>query len=185
MNRTRAAATCFAVIFVACIGGQTRAGDASPSSAGWSGWIDDTGVDYAAFGGETTAGLWIFGPVAEVHASRDGLFGTGRHGDAMTASLGFRSAAKVDSRFGAIYSRLSLSFERTFRTDRHQASIGYSGDRRLSGYAHRSEIDIMKLDADFAMQMSHAVTGFVDYGAEMDLGSGAEHQIVLRLKFDF
>lgn len=185
MNRTIPAATCLAFIVAACFGGQAWAADAPRSSVDWTGWMGDTGDGKTAFAGETTAGLWTFGPVAEVRAARDGLFDIGPHGDAVTASLGFRSAAKVDSRFGAIYSRFGLSFERTLRPDGFEASIGNSRNRRPSVYAHRSEIDIMKLDADFAMQISQAVTGFVDYDAEMDLGSGAQHQIVLRLKFEF
>lgn len=143
-------------------------------------------------------GSWTFGPVAGLRFSRseiDGYTETGagplnltvsdQRDDSLVGSLGFRGAAKVDSRIGPIFSRLSLTFEHEFRANDHLVVTGLSGGGENGYYADDSEVDVMKLDAAFAMQMSNAVTGYVDYGAEMDLGSSTEHEVALRLKFAF
>lgn len=179
------AATCLAVIFAACFVGKTWAEEVPPLPVGNAGWVEGTGFDTHLVGGGTTVGPWTFAPVAEIRATRDALFNSPRDGGSQIASLGFRGAATVDSRFGAIYSRLSLSFDHALPTNDRRILTGLSGRGRNGYYASRSQIDVMMLDAAFALKFAPAVTGFADYAAEMDLGSGAEHQIALRLKFEF
>lgn len=122
-------------------------------------------------------GSWSLGPSAG--------FRTGRADAALIGGLGFRGAAKVDSRLGAIYSRLSLSFQHEFQSVTGDRISGLPGASKNGYYADQSDVDLMMLDADFALRMSPAVTGFVAYDAEIDPGSAAEHQVVLRLKFAF
>ena len=138
-------------------------------------------IDVAAPADDTIrAGSWVFGPVAGIRPGRDAISG-GDYGDVPVAVLGFRGLAKVDSRLGVLYSRLSLSFEH---------SIADRG-RRLAGggptgyYADRSALDVMTLDAAFALRMSDTMVGLLDYGAEMEFGSVAEHRAVVTLRVAF
>lgn len=161
-------------------------------------YISDDGLTDGSRSGATAfeagyvfeLGNWSLTPVADLRAASDTPVGgadtqADRSSDMLVGRLGVRGAAKVHSRFGAIYSRLSLSFEHVFRTSAYQTVTGLSGGGRNGYYANRSEIDVMTLDAAFAMQLAKDVTGFVDYGAEIDPGSGIEHQAMLRLKFGF
>ena len=43
----------------------------------------------------------------------------------------------------------------------------------------------MTADAAFAMRMSGSTFAYVEYGAEMEPGGAADHQVILRLRFDF
>lgn len=164
-----------------------------------NGETDGTSLYAAVEGGYTVdQGSWTFGPIAGLRFSRseiDGYTETGagplnltvsdQRDDSLVGSLGFRGAAKVDSRLGPIFSRLSLTFEHEFRANDHLVVTGLSGGGENGYYADSTKVDVMKLDAAFAMQMSEAVTGYFDYGAEMDMGTGTEHEVALRLKFAF
>ena len=135
------------------------------SDAGWERW------------NASEFGTWTIGPSAGLRA--------GRPEATLVGSLGFRGAAKLDSRIGAVYSRLSLSFQQEFETNGEGVISGLSGGARNGYYADRSEVDLMTLDADFALRMSSKVIGFVAYDADIDPGSAAEHQVMLRLKVEF
>ncbi len=185
MNQAIPAAICLVAIMAASIGSPAIADEAPLSAVDWTGWKESTGGFEVAFGGGVSAGPWTFAPVAALYMPRDEMFDIGRHGDALTASLGFRGAAKVESRFGAIYSRLSLSFADAVRASDPLVISGLSGGGRNGYYANLSRVDVMALDARFALQMSDGVTGYATYGAEMDLGSSAQHEVALRLKFRF
>ena len=143
----------------------------------------------AEFDDALAIGPWTFQPVASLQTTGSGVFGqmpgAGPAPGSLTASLGFRGAAKVDSRVGTIYSRLSVSFEHEFRANPHRVVTGSYAARRTGFYGDRSEVDVMTADALFAMRMSESVFGYVEYGAEMEPGGAADHQVVLRLRFDF
>lgn len=145
-------------------------------------------------GNASERGIWSLAMIADISTATGTPVGdtntrayspADRSSDRPVGSLGVRGAAKVDSRFGAIYSRLSLSFEHVFRSSTHQTVSGLSGGGRNGYYANRSEIDVMTLDAAFAIQLAKDVTAFVDYGAEVDPSSGIEHQALMRIKFGF
>ena len=99
--------------------------------------------------------------------------------------LGFHGAARIDSRIGTLYSRLSLSFEHEFQANGHRVVSGLSGAGRYGFYGDRSEVDVMAADAAFALRMSDAVFGLLEYGTEFERGAAAEHQITVRLRFAF
>lgn len=183
MSRNSLAAACLAALLIGCAGMEARAGEYGASASEWLDPLDSRGVSDTVFDEAPAGGLWRFQPVAGIHATRDGAFG--RTPDALTASLGFQGAAKVDSRVGTIYSRLRLSFEHEFRANRHRVVTGPSAARRTGFYGDRSEVDVMTADALFAMRMSEWAFGLVEYGAEMEPGGAADHQVTLRLRFKF
>jgi len=199
MVRQMLAATGVAVNLVLCIGdadatefhAQYAVGDGLTGDWLFSGTDIETG--YAP-----EAGSWSFGPVASLGLLRGDLDGYKRAGiadlpltvggqrrDPLVGSLGVRGAAKVDSRLGPIFSRLSLTFEHEFRANDHLVVTGLAGGGKNGYYEVGSEVDVMKLDAAFAMHMSQAVTGYLDYGGQTDLDAGTDHEVALRLKFSF
>ena len=189
MGRNSLAAGCLATLLIGSSGTGAWAGDSPPPAPQLLDALDRRAVSGPLFDGAIVAGPWTFRPVAGVHASRVGVIGqpvdAGRSQEALTASLGFRGSATVDSRVGAIYSRLSLSFEHEFRANQHSVVSGASAARRTGYYGDRYEVDVMTADAMFAMRVSQSVLGFVEYGAEMDPGGAADHQVTFRLRFAF
>ncbi len=183
MSRNSLAAACFAAVLIGGAGMEARAGEYRAPAFEWLDPLDSRGIADTIFDEAPAGGLWRFQPVAGIHATREGAFG--RTSDALTASLGFRGAARVDSRVGTIYSRLSLSFEHEFRANPHRVVTGPSAARRTGFYGDRSEVDVMTADALFAMRMSEWAFGFVEYGAEMVPGGAADHQVTLRVRFNF
>lgn len=179
MIRKMLAAAALAGATVVGFGGTATVGDATGRYA-----FDDAQIDelFAAEAGweswrASEFGSWTLGPSAGLRA--------GRPETTLVGSLGFSGAAKLDSRIGAVYSRLSLSFQQEFEANGESVISGLSGGARNGYYADRSEVDLMTLDADFALRMSSTVIGFVAYDADIDPGSAAEHQIMLRLKLEF
>lgn len=196
MVRRLLTATGVAAAVILCHGTTAGAGEFSAPPI-----IGGTLIDRALFtamafenGDASDRETWSLAMVADLGTVGNSPFGSTNtrasspadsSSDRLVGSLGVRGAAKVDSRFGAIYSRLSLSFEHVFRTSAHQTVSGLSGGGRNGYYANRSEIDVMTLDAVFAVQLAKDVTAFMDYGAEVDPGSGIEHQALVRIKFGF
>ncbi len=80
------------------------------AEAGWDSW------DASEFGS------WTIGPSAGLRA--------GSPETTLIGSLGFRGAAKLDSRIGAVYSRLSLSFQQEFEANGEGVISGLSGGAR-------------------------------------------------------
>ena len=189
MSRNSLVAACFAALLMACTGPGAWADENRPSASNWLDPFDSRGFSDAIFDGALVAGPWTLRPVAGIHTNPSGAFGQlpglGRTSDTLTASLGFQGAAKVDSRVGTIYSRLSLSFEHEFRANPHRVITGSPAARRTGFYGDRSEVDVMTADAVFAMQMSEWTFGYVEYGTEMEPGGGADHQVALRFRFTF
>ena len=189
MSRNWLAAVCLAALWVGCGGTGARAGESQPPASDWFEALGGPAFAGAEFDGGPAAGAWTFRPVAGIHPVAGGAFdqdfGAGPASAASTAYLGFRGAAKVDSRVGTIYSRLTLSFEHEFHANPHRIVTGPSAARRTGFYGDRSEVDVMTADAVFAMRMSQWAFGFVEYGAEVEPGGAADHQVILRLRFDF
>lgn len=192
MNRKLRAAGYLAAMLAGCLGTPALA-EKADSTADRSGRVFATTESDPLFDSGFAAGprtsSWTIGPFAEIDvghrdASTTGtLFGPAREN--MTARVGFRGAAKVDSRVGAIYSRLSLSFEHELRADDPNVLSGYLGARRTGFYGDRATVDVMTADAVFAMPLSAATFGFLQYGAEVEPGGSTDHQVTLRLRFDF
>lgn len=189
MGRNSLAAGCLAAFVIAVSGTGAEAGESQPSARQFFDALDARVIADSLFDDAIVAGLWTFRPVAGFDISRDGAFGrpadVSGSQEALAARLGFRGAAKVDSRVGAIYSRLSLSFVHEFRANQHRVVSGVSAARRSGFYGDRSEVDVMTADAVFAMRLSQSVSGFVEYGAEMEPGGAADHQVGFRLRFAF
>lgn len=195
MNKKKLAAKAVAIATVLWAGAPASAGD-----IGLQHPFDDD-LFFAVSSSEDVdrfkdGSSWTFGPMANlrlaggalgdnIDGNRSELTEFGHRSETLIGSLGFRSLAKVDSRLGAIYSRLSLSFEHALEVNDHLVVAGLSGGASNGYYAEFTQVDVMALDAQFAMKMSDSVTGLFAYGAKTDLGSGAEHQILLRIKFGF
>ena len=188
MNRDLRTAGLATAVLMGCLATPALADDAPPA-ADWFGQAFANAAADPLFDTGLSVGPWTIGPVAEIQLSSGGPSGAGyafgQRADSRAARLGFRGAAKVDSRVGAIYSRLSLSFKHEFRANDHQVVSGYPGARRTGFYGDRAEVDVMTADAMFAMPLSAATYGFLEYGAEMEPGNSADHQVTLRLRFDF
>lgn len=183
MSRELLAAACLAAAFIGCAGTGAYAGESETPVPDWFGPSDGNLLAGLGLDAALRAGPWTFRPVADLLPTTTGSFD--RPVDTVTARLGFHGAAKVDSRVGAIYSRLSLSFEHEYRANQHQVITGPSAARRTGFYGDRSEVDMMTADAVFAMRMSGSTFGYVEYGAEMEPGGAADHQVILRFRFDF
>ena len=184
MNREMRAAAYVAALVTGCIANAASAGDTEPAH-------DRFGQILAVAELDPTfaAGPWTVGPIAEFRlppsdaSATERLFGRGQGHPEM--HLGFSGAARIDSRVGAIFSRLSLSFKHEFRANDHRVVSGYPAARRTGFYGDRAEVDVMTADAVFALPLSAATFGFLEYGAEMEPGDSADHQVTLRLRFDF
>ncbi len=185
-RKTPAAALVAAVLVVVTVQGTTaRAGNCA---LGCQNPLRADADSAIPTDGTNPAGARTFGPILDFRAGRENLFrqlpGRGQSAE-VTASLGFRGATTIDSRVGAIYSRLSLSFEHEFRANDPHVVSGWSGRRRTGFYGDRSEVDMMTADAVFAMRMSRSSFSFLEYRAEMVPGGSPDHQVTLRLRFDF
>ena len=192
MNRKMLAAACLAAAVALGPAPGADAGEADPRFHDWI-WRNGTDPGPEAILDDVVAvdaGAWTFAPVAGLRSSRGDLHGHAPSsvegtGETVTASLGFRGSARVDSRIGTIYSRLSLSFEHEFRANDHQVITGLSGAGPNGFYGDRSEIDVLAADAAFAMRMSETVFGYLEYGSAFEPGGPVDHQVILRLRFDF
>lgn len=188
MNRELRAAACVAALLTGCIASTASAGDTGPADNRFGQFLAIAELDPAIEAG-FAAGPWTIGPIAEIRLPAgdaplsERLFERGR--EHPVAQLGFRGAARIDSRVGAIFSRLSLSFEHEFRANDHRVVSGYPAARRTGFYGDRAEVDVMTADAVFAMPLSKASFGLLEYGAEMEPGGSADHQVTLRLRFAF
>lgn len=133
-----------------------------------------------------SAGPWTFEPVIAFRHSDDPYAEIMAAPTAPSmAGLGFRGAARVDSRIGTFYSRLSLTFEHEFQANGHRVVTGLSGAGRYGFYADRSEVDVVAADAALALRMSEAVFGYLEYESEVEPGASAKHQVTIRLRFAF
>lgn len=188
MNRELRAAAYVAALLAGCIASAASAGDTEPADDRFGQLLSIADFD-PTFGNGFAAGSWTVGPIAEIRlppgdaSSTERLFARGP--ELPEARLGFRGSAKIDSRIGALFSRLSLSFKHEFRANDHRVVSGYPAARRTGFYGDRAEVDVMTADAVFAMPLSKATFGILEYGAEMEPGDNADHQVTLRLRFAF
>lgn len=196
MNRKVLAATCLAAVFAFGFGVDAlafdRASDREAQSIDWSWPADPADRKFVPLDNDlaVAVGPWTFTPAMTVRHTRTSVFGTanpfaGEPDPGMAVGLGFRGAARVDSRIGPIYSRLSLSFEHEFRAHDHQVITGLSGSGPYGFYRDRSEVDVLAAQAVFARRMSDTVFGFLGFGTEVEPGGSTDHQVTVRLRFDF
>ncbi len=180
MSRKKLAAAMCAAAIVWGTGTSAIAGDGAwPSDTPFSTALSETGL-------ELSAGPWTFGPMIAFGPPNDGYAElTTASGPSTAAELGFRGAARVDSRIGTLYSRLSVSFQHEFQANDHLVVTGLSGAGRYGFYGDRSDVDVVAADAALALRMSEAVFGYLEYGTEVEAGATTEHQVTLRLRFAF
>lgn len=192
MNGKVLAATCLAAAFASGVCADAMASEGETRSINWSWPASPDHRQFVPLGGELAVeiGPWTFAPTVTVRRSAMSETGPADPFDRdpspdMAVGLGFRGAARVDSRIGTIYSRLSLSFEHEYRANDHQVITGLSGSGPYGFYGDRSEVDVVAAEAVFARRMSNAVYGFLDFGTEVQPGGSTDHQVTVRLRFDF